>query len=92
MTQEELAAIIERVPRTIMYIENDGQHPSLDRFYQMVTMFDISVDQFFYPNMTVNDACRKRIDVLLNKLDEDDLPLVESLIQAVKDARKKEAE
>lgn len=29
-----------------MYNENDGQHPSLNTFYQMVTMFDISVDQY----------------------------------------------
>ena len=31
------------VHATIMYNENDGQHPSLNTFYQMVTMFDISV-------------------------------------------------
>ena len=44
MTQEQLAYIVDRAPRTIMYNENDGQHPSLNTFYQMVTMFDISVD------------------------------------------------
>ena len=43
MTQEQLAYIVDRAPRTIMYNENDGQHPSLNTFYQMVTMFDISV-------------------------------------------------
>ena len=48
MTQEQLAYIVDRAPRTIMYNENDGQHPSLNTFYQMVTMFDISVDQYFY--------------------------------------------
>jgi len=50
MTQEQLAYIVDRSPRTIMYHENDGQHPSLNTFYQMVTMFDISVDQYFYPS------------------------------------------
>lgn len=29
MTQEQLASIIDRDPRTVMYHENDGQHPSL---------------------------------------------------------------
>ena len=29
MTQEQLACIIDRDPRTVMYHENDGQHPSL---------------------------------------------------------------
>ncbi len=47
MTQEQLACIIDRDPRTVMYHENDGQHPSLNIFYQLVTRFDISVDQFF---------------------------------------------
>ena len=35
MTQEQLAYIVDRAPRTIMYNENDGQHPSLNTFYQM---------------------------------------------------------
>lgn len=47
MTQEELAYVIDRAPRTIMYNENNGQLPSLKAFYQMVTMFGISVDQYF---------------------------------------------
>ena len=38
MTQEQLAYIVDRAPRTIMYNENDGQHPSLNTFYQMVTI------------------------------------------------------
>ena len=37
MTQEQLGYIVDRAPRTIMYNENDGQHPSLNTFYQMVT-------------------------------------------------------
>lgn len=36
MTQEQLAYIVDRAPRTIMYNENDGQHPSLNTFYQIV--------------------------------------------------------
>lgn len=46
MTQEQLGYIVDRDPRTIMYHENDGQHPSLNAFYQMVTMFGISVDEW----------------------------------------------
>ena len=43
MTQEQLAYIVDRAPRTIMYNENDGQHPSLNTFYQIVRMFDFSM-------------------------------------------------
>ena len=59
MTQEQLAYIVDRAPRTIMYNENDGQHPSLNTFYQMVTMFDISVDQYFYPSKNKGSECHR---------------------------------
>ncbi len=87
MTQEDLAFVIDRTPRTIMYNENNGQHPSLNAFYQMVTMFDISVDQFFYPNKNADSSCRKHIDVMLNDLDEKDLRVVEATIEALKKAK-----
>ena len=90
MTQDQLALIIDRDPRTIIYNENDGQHPSLNTFYQMVTMFDISVDQFFYPDMSADDACKKRINVMLSSMDAKDLHLVENLIRTVKEAKEAE--
>lgn len=90
MTQEELAYIVDRAPRTIMYNENDGQHPSLNTFYQMVTMFDISVDQYFYPSQNRGSECRKRIDAMLNSLDEKELKIVEATIQAMKAAKETE--
>lgn len=42
-TQEYLAQLVDRTPRSIMYIENRGQHPSLNTFYQLVTLLEISV-------------------------------------------------
>lgn len=90
MTQEDLALVIDRTPRTIMYNENNGQHPSLNAFYQMMTMFDISVDQFFFPEKYPENSCRKRIDVMLNSLDEKDLRVIEATIQALKDAKETE--
>ena len=49
-TQEHLAQLVDRTPRSIMYIENRGQHPSLNTFYQLVTLLEISVDQFSIPS------------------------------------------
>ena len=49
-TQEYLAQLVNRTPRSIMYIENRGQYPSFDTFYQLVTLLEISVDQFFFPD------------------------------------------
>ena len=54
MTQEQLGYIVDRDPRTIMYHENDGQHPSLNAFYQMVTMFGI------YDDFMKNEAVSRR--------------------------------
>jgi transcriptional regulator, merR family len=90
MTQEQLAYIVDRSPRTIMYNENDGQHPSLNTFYQLVTMFDISVDQYFYPSKNSGSECRKRIDAMLGSLDERELKIVEATIQAMKAAKETE--
>ena len=90
MTQEELAYIVDRAPRTIMYNENDGQHPSLNTFYQMVTMFDISVDQYFYPSQNRGSECRKRIDAMLNSLDEKELTVMEATAEGLQKARETE--
>ena len=54
------------------------------------TMFDISVDQYFYPAQNSDSSCRKRIDAMLNSLDEKDLQVVEATIQALKNARETE--
>ena len=89
-TQEYLAQLVDRTPRSIMYFENRGQHPSLNTFYQMVTMFDISVDQFFYPDKGAASGCKSRIDVMLSSMDEKDLRLVETIIRAIKDAKETE--
>ena len=90
MTQEQLACIIDRDPRTVMYHENDGQHPSLNIFYQLVTKFDISVYQFFYPGMSADDAYKKRINIMLGSMSEKELRLVENIIRAVKDSQETE--
>ena len=83
MTQEQLGYIVDRDPRTIMYHENDGQHPSLNAFYQMVTMFGISVDEYFYPDMGADEAAKKRINIQLNSLNESELRLVEGIINTI---------
>ena len=66
-TQEYLAQLVDLTPRSIMYIENRGQHPRLNKFYLITTLLDISVDQFFFPcNEDGDNNRRKQVDVLLN--------------------------
>ena len=84
MTQEQLGYIVDRDPRTIMYHENDGQHPSLKRLLpngNNVRYFP--VDEYFYPDMGADEAAKKRINIQLNSLDESELRLVEGIINAI---------
>ena len=90
LTQEQLADIIGRDTRTVMYHENDGQHPSLDIFYQLATMFDLSVDEYFYPDMSADEAAKKRINIQLNSLSENELRLIEGIINTIIENRKTE--
>ena len=87
-TQEYLAQLVDRTPRSIMYFENRGQHPSLNTFYQIVTLLDISVDQFFYPDRQNGESdCRQHIDRLLNTMDEKELTVMEATAEGLQKAR-----
>lgn len=48
MTREQLAEILDVAPRHIQSIENEGQYPSFPLFIRLVTMFNISVDQYIF--------------------------------------------
>ena len=70
-TQAYVAELVGKTDRTIMNIENKGQHPSFNLFFKLVTMFEISVDQFFYKeNQRGEESYRKRMDLLLNAMYE----------------------
>ena len=49
MTQEQLGYIVDRDPRTIMYHENDGQHPSLNAFYHILYCKQLGIN---YKNLS----------------------------------------
>ena len=89
-TQEYLAQLVDRTPRSIMYFENRGQHPSLNTFYKIVTLLDISVDQFFYPDKQNEESdCRQHIDRLLNTMDENELTIMEATAEGIQKPEKR---
>ena len=64
-TQAYVAELVDRDSRTIMNIENKGQYPSFDLFVKLITMFDVSVDQFIHADGGArSSSCRKHIDPL----------------------------
>ena len=90
-TQEHLAQLVDLTPRSILYIENKGQHTSLNAFYKLVTLLDISVDEFFYPDKhNGEDERRKHIDRMLNGMDEKELTIMESAAEGICKARETE--
>ena len=91
-TQEHLAQLVDLTPRSIMYIENKGQHTSLDVFYRLVTVLDISVDKFFHPDQhNGDDERRNHIDRMLNGMDERELAIMETVAEGIVKSREVEA-
>ena len=58
---------------------------------QIVTLLDISVDQFFYPDRQNGESdCRQHIDRLLNTMDEKELTVMEATAEGLQKARETE--
>ena len=85
MTREQLAGIIGYAPRHIQAIENEGQYPSIELLVQLATMFDISLDQFiFSESKACKSDTRRRIDRILDTLNERDLTVIEATANSLK--------
>lgn len=88
MTREDLAEIIDYVPRHIQAIENEGQYPSFELFIQLVTMFDISIDEYIFPKKkTARSSIRRRVDTLLDGLNDKDLIIIETVAKGIHKAK-----
>jgi transcriptional regulator with XRE-family HTH domain len=88
LTREQLAEKLDLAPRYIMSVENQGQHPSFQVFYELITMFDISVDQYLLPEKPVKRSTRRRqLDALLDSLSEKDLIILEATARGITKAK-----
>ena len=91
MTREQLARIVDYDPRHLQAIENEGQYPSLELFIQLVTMFDVSVDEYIFPDNEVNkSSVRRRLDVELDKLNDKELSVIEATVNGLCKAKEPE--
>lgn len=89
LTREKLGELFDLAPRYIMSIENKGQHPSFQVFYELASFFHISVDQFFFPEEAPGKTSRRRrIDSLLDELDDTELIVMEATAKGIKEAKK----
>ena len=73
-------------PRYLANIENKRQHPSLQIFYELVTLFDVSVYQFFFPNKDAKKPTQRRqLDTLIDGMDDKGLKILIATARGILD-------
>lgn len=91
MTREQLADILNIAPRHIQSIENEGQYPSFQLFVRLITMFDISADQYIFPNRQAKKTTlRRQVDSILDTLSDKELMIIKETAKAICKAREPE--
>lgn len=77
ISRKQLADKLNIAPRYIASIENSGQHPSLQIFYELVILLDVSVDQFFFSNTETDKTMQRRqLETLLDSISDKGLQIV----------------
>lgn len=84
MTREQLADILNIAPRHIQSIENEGQYPSLQLFIRLITMFDISADQYIFADRRAEKTTlRRQVDSILDTLSDKELTIIAETAKAI---------
>lgn len=84
LTREQVGAKIEIDPRYLTNIENKGQHPSLQVFYDLVTLLNVSVDEIFLPSSDkVKSTRRRQLEQQLDTFDDKDMVIMESVAAGI---------
>ncbi|MBY7141722.1 helix-turn-helix domain-containing protein [Virgibacillus sp. NKC19-3] len=87
LTREQVGSLIEIDPRYLTNIENKGQHPSIQVLYDLVTLLNVSVDEFFLPDMNTGKSSRRRlVEKQMDNFTEKELILMESLANGIKES------
>jgi len=56
----------------------------LQVFHKLITLFHISVDQFFYPDeKPTRTTARRQLDIVLDSLDEKDLIIMDATAKGI---------
>ena len=82
--------MIDYAPRHIQAIENEGQYPSADLLIQLLTMFDISADEYIFPGKeSVTTSERRQFNALVDQLDEKEFSVAMATVNGLIVARNK---
>lgn len=84
LTREQEGAMIEIDPRYLTNIENKGQHPSLQVLYDLVSLLNVSVDEFFLSSDNpVKSSRRRQLENKIDNFTDADLVIMESVADGI---------
>lgn len=84
LTREQVGAMIEIDPRYLTNIENKGQHPSLQVLYDLVSLLNVSVDEFFLASDNLAKSSRRRqLESKIDNFTDADLVIMESVADGI---------
>lgn len=84
LTREQVGAMIEIAPRYLTNIENKGQHPSLQVLYDLVSLLNVSVDEFFLSSDSlVKSSRRRQLESKIDNFTDADLVIMESVADGI---------
>ena len=84
LTREQVGAMIEIDPRYLTNIENKGQHPSLQVLYDLVSLLNVSVDEFFLSADSLAKSSRRRqLESKIDNFTDADLVIMESVADGI---------
>ena len=88
LTREQVGAMIEIDPRYLTNIENKGQHPSLQIFFELMLRYNISVDQFLLETPPEKNTQRRQLDALLDGMSDTGIRIVTATAKEISEVEK----
>ena len=77
-------------PRYLANIENKGQHPSLQIFFELMLRYNISVDQFLLDTPVGKDTKRRQRDALLDDMSDNGIRIVTATAKEISEVEKED--
>ena len=77
-------------PRYLANIENKGQHPSLQIFFELMLRYNISVDQFLLDKPAGKDTKRRQLDALLNDMSDNGIRIITATAKEIAEVEKED--
>ena len=77
-------------PRYLANIENKGQHPSLQIFFELMLRYNISVDQLLLDTPAGKDTKRRQLDALLDDMSDNGIRIVTATAKEISEVEKED--